>query len=83
MIHPNQIQVVNQALKVDRDDLDDALSIMALAENDRVYVEKSVSGQRMNEYKTHFIWAEKVIRLAKIYGVNEKWSRREERIIPL
>lgn len=83
VIHPNQIQVVNQALKVDRDDLDDALSIMALAENDKVYVEKSVSGQRMNEYKTHFIWAEKVIRLAKIYGVNEKWSRREERIIPL
>lgn len=83
VIHPNQIEVVNHALRVDEDDLKDALSIMKLAENDLVFVEKSASGERMNEYKTHLIWAEKIIRLAKVYGVNERWSRREERIIPL
>lgn len=77
VIHPKQIPVLNNALKVEKKDYEDALSILNMEDNIVSYVEKSTMGERMNEYKTHKIWAKKTIILGNIYGVKEyanKWE---------
>ncbi len=68
VIHPNQIEIVNYALKVSITDYNDALSILHL-DDDFIQVEKSADGFRMNEVKTHRKWAEKILKLSQIYGV--------------
>ncbi len=68
VIHPKQISVVNEALKVSRKDYEDAKEILSWDEND-LQVGKSFAGERMNEVKTHTNWALKTITLAEIYGV--------------
>ncbi len=69
VIHPAQIEVVNKCLAVRKSDYDDACSILKWSD-ETLGVSKNESGQRMNEVKTHCNWAEKIIRLANIYGVN-------------
>lgn len=61
--------VVQNGLRVSKADADDARRILGMADNDRVLVEKSADGGRMNEYKTHTRWARKICALAAIYGV--------------
>lgn len=68
VIHPNQIPVVNEALKVSREDYEDAIEILNWNKND-MQVGKNSKGQRMNEVKTHYNWACKIVTLAKLYGV--------------
>ena len=68
VIHPKQISVVNEALKVSRKDYEDAKEILNWDENG-LQVGKSFAGERMNEVKTHINWALKTIMLAEIYGV--------------
>ena len=68
VIHPKQISVVNEALKVSRKDYEDAKEILNWDENG-LQVGKSFAGERMNEVKTHTNWALKTITLAEIYGV--------------
>lgn len=68
VIHPNQISVVNEALKVKREDYEDALKILNW-DNSSTLVGKNAEGQRMNEVKTHYNWARKIVTLAKLYGV--------------
>lgn len=80
VIHPTQIAVVNESLKISREDYEDAKSIIHMAGNEEVYVEKNVTGNRMNEYKTHVIWARKTLMQGRIYGVKETC---EKNIIPL
>jgi len=69
VIHPNQISVVNDSLKVNTKDYMDALNILSWSDTNNLLVSKNSSGERMNEVKTHLKWAEKTIILAKIYGV--------------
>lgn len=69
VIHPKQISVVNDSLKVSTKDYDDALSILSWSDTNNLLVSKNNSGERMNEVKTHINWAEKTIILAKTYGV--------------
>jgi len=69
VIHPKQIEVVNDALKVSRKDYEDAQEILNW-DKDSLGVSKSVAGERMNEVKTHGNWAAKILILADIYGVN-------------
>lgn len=69
VIHPKQISVVNEALKVSHKDYEDAKEILNWDENG-LQVGKSFAGERMNEVKTHINWAYKTIALAEIYGVN-------------
>lgn len=76
VIHPSQIDVVNAAMRVTEEDYNDAVSIIKLADNDRVLVEKNTTGQRMNEYKTHIVWAEKILALSKVYGVREECEKK-------
>ncbi|MDO5520887.1 MAG: HpcH/HpaI aldolase/citrate lyase family protein [bacterium] len=82
VIHPKQIAVVNEALRVKEHDYLDAIKIIELFNDQVRYVEKSVIGERMNECKTHLRWAEKVLILAELYGV-EKTCRNNKEIIPV
>ena len=68
VIHPKQIPVVVDALKVSRKDYEDAKEILNWDENG-LQVGKSFAGERMNEVKTHTNWALKTMTLADIYGV--------------
>lgn len=68
VIHPKQISVVNEALKVSRKDYEDAKEILNWDESG-LQVGKSFGGERMNEVKTHINWAYKTMTLAEIYGI--------------
>lgn len=70
VIHPKQIDVVNDALKVSRKDYEDAKAILEWDENNSMCVSKSSGGERMNELKTHGNWAAKTLVLAEVYGIN-------------
>lgn len=68
VIHPKQIPVVNEALKVSNKDYEDAKEILNWDEGG-LRVGKGFAGERMNEYKTHYNWAVKTQILAHIYGI--------------
>ena len=70
VIHPNQVPVVNEMLKVSGEDYKDAKEILGMREHKQVLVSKSAEGSRMNEFKTHERWAQKILTLAEIYGVH-------------
>ena len=69
VIHPNQISVVNDMLKVSSRDYEDACDIAGWNEDRELLVSSSTDATRMNEYKTHFNWANKVLHLARTYGI--------------
>ena len=69
VIHPSQISIVNESLKVTEEDLADAEQILGWDEETQV--SKSANGERMNEVRTHTNWAVKTVALARIYGVKE------------
>lgn len=71
VIHPNQIPVVNEILKVTRADYEDAKLIIGWDNEEGLQVGKSASGERMNEVRTHYNWAQKIVTLAEIYGVRD------------
>lgn len=68
VIHPKQISVVNDALKVSNKDYQDAKEILGW-DDSGLQVGKSFAGERMNEVKTHINWAYKTVTLAGIYGI--------------
>lgn len=69
VIHPNQIPLVNQAYKVTRKDYEDACSILNWDMSSESFVSGNIFAERMNEYKTHSNWAEKILFLSKAYGI--------------
>lgn len=69
VIHPKQIELVNEAYKVSETDLEDAHAILDWNENTDSMVAGSANSGRMNEYKTHFNWARTIIYLSEYYGV--------------
>ena len=70
VIHPNQIEVVNRLYKVNKKDIEDAHSVLNWSFNSASLVAGSQGNERMNEYKTHCIWAEKTKLLAEVFGIN-------------
>lgn len=70
VIHPNQIEYVYNAYKVSQKDYNDALSILSWDTTSRSLVSGSSSNERMNEYKTHYNWATRIILLAEAYGIS-------------
>lgn len=68
VIHPKQIDIVNNAYKIPESDVNDAKSILNWNENSDSFVSGNVSKTRMNEYKTHSNWALKTLILAEYYG---------------
>lgn len=71
VIHPSQIPIVNDCLKVTAADYQDARRILEWDPANPQLVASSAGAERMNEYNTHSRWAERILRLAKIYGVKE------------
>lgn len=69
VIHPNQIEPVNQAYRVSQKDFDDAKSILNWDDSHPSFVSGSVTKERMNEYKTHSNWAITTIMLAETFGI--------------
>lgn len=76
-IHPSQLPVVQKSLIVRFADYQEAVSILGMNEN-IAGVTKGVSGNRMNEVKTHINWARKTVGLASVYGTVEE-KHRESR----
>lgn len=70
-IHPSQIPIIADSLKVNYWDYKDALAIINW-KNDVLAVSKSAEGTRMNEFKVHAKWARKIILLSEIYGVRDE-----------
>ena len=71
VIHPNQIPVVNDCLRVSAADYQDARRILDWAPGSPCLVAASAEGTRMNEYNTHLRWAGRTLRLAQVYGVRD------------
>lgn len=68
-IHPKQIAIINDALKVFKEDYDDAKEILNWDDHESSYVKGNVTGSRMNEVKTHLNWANRIMALADYYGI--------------
>ncbi|MDE7312551.1 MAG: HpcH/HpaI aldolase/citrate lyase family protein [Eubacterium sp.] len=69
VIHPNQIDVVNDACRVTQKDYDDARSILHWDSDSAYAVSASPARERMNEHKTHTNWARQTLYLAERYGI--------------
>ena len=69
-IHPSQLPIIYESLKVSRSDYEDAMKILGW-DKGPLGVAKSEGGNRMNEVKVHGKWAKKISILADIYGIKE------------
>jgi len=69
VIHPNQIPVVNEMLRVSQQDYADARAILNWDTGSGSLVSASEDGGRMNEYNTHSRWARRIVLRAERYGV--------------
>ncbi len=70
-IHPAQLPIIFDSMKVSQTDLDDA-KILLDWKSSTHGVMKSSDGSRMNEVKCHLNWARRIKILSEIYGVNTK-----------
>ena len=68
IIHPSQIPVVIENMKVCEQDYNDARLILDTVDND-LQVIKGTAGNRMYEHKVHRKWAEKIMGIASVYGI--------------
>lgn len=71
VIHPKQIDIVNQSYQVSRADFNDAQAILNWNQNSNVYVSGNLAKERMNEYKTHNNWAQQTMFLAESFGITD------------
>lgn len=71
VIHPKQIPVVTEALRVSPRDLADAREILSWSAERETLVDGSSGKERMNEVNTHWRWARRVTALAAVYGVRD------------
>lgn len=69
-VHPSQLPIISESLKVSADDYKDALSVLSW-NSQELGVSKSAGVERMNEVKCHTKWAERVRILGEIYGIRE------------
>ncbi len=69
-IHPRQIPIIQQAYTVTRSDFENAKAILNWNKDTAYWVSGNAQKERMDEYKTHTNWAQKILYLADAYGVN-------------
>ena len=69
-IHPAQLPIIFDSLKVSKTDFDDANQILNW-KSETHGVMKSSDGSRMNEIKCHSTWARRIKILGELYGVIE------------
>lgn len=68
IIHPTQINYVNERYVVEYDEYQDAINIL----NSKGGVFKSSCGNKMNEVAPHTNWAKKIVNRANVFGVLDK-----------
>jgi citrate lyase beta subunit len=68
-IHPSQVPVIVECMKVAKADYADAGQVNCWRDPE-LGVSRGEGG-RMNEVKVHGAWANKILRLAEVYGVEE------------
>ena len=68
IIHPSHIDAVQARYVVTHEEFSDAERIV-LQSYGEIGVEKSNYGNKMNEMKPHFIWAERILLRAQAFGV--------------
>lgn len=68
-IHPKQVEVVLENIKIDKKDYLEAMEILNW--NIKNGVSKGNTTGRMNEIATHKVWANKIKILSEIYGIKE------------
>ncbi len=72
-IHPSQLPIIFNSLKVTKSDYEDAKNILKWETDDIGFgVGKSKYSSRMNEVKCHTKWAKNIILLGEIYGIKEE-----------
>lgn len=69
-IHPSQLPLIFESMKVSPADLADAKAILNWSD-DKKAVAGSADGGRMNEVKCHARWARRTLMRAEIYGTTE------------
>ena len=79
-IHPAQLPLIYEGMQVDREDYEDALEILGWKEGD-FGVSKSAGGTRMNEVKCHNRWAERICKLAQVYGVRPETGKEDRKSV--
>ena len=67
-IHPAQLPIIFESMKVSRTDFDDANQLLDWKSTTHGVI-KSSDGARMNEVKCHLNWARRIKILGEIYGV--------------
>ena len=70
-VHPSQIPVIYESMKVSESDYNDAVQILNW-QPDSLGVSKSNDGSRMNEVKCHSKWARRIKIMGDIYGIREQ-----------
>lgn len=70
VIHPNQIEVINQAYRVSQKDYADAKRILDWDTASASYVSANLDRERMDEYKTHGNWARRILWMAEAFGIS-------------
>lgn len=71
VIHPKQIDVVNSAYAVSKEDYSSAKAILGWDRDAATLVSSDPRNKRMDEYKTHTNWAKKILFLAECYGIQD------------
>lgn len=71
VIHPKQIEAVKQAYMVSKKDYLDADSILGWNTDTHSLVAAGAESERMNEYRTHCQWAQKIMYLSQAYGIRD------------
>jgi len=74
-VHPSQIPLINNNLRVSAEDYNDALTILNW-DNNSFGVSKSEGISRMNEVKCHEHWAYRIKTLGDIYGIKESVNEK-------
>lgn len=77
IIHPSHIKAVQAMYVVTHEDFMDAQRILQLADG-QIGVQKSVSGNKMNEMKPHYLWAQRTMMCAEAFGVLKPTCQAED-----
>lgn len=71
VIHPKQIEIVNEGYRVSQSDFNDACAILEWQSDSLLLVAGNTQKGRMNEYKTHYNWARKILALHDAFGLEQ------------
>ena len=70
-IHPSQIKLINESMRVSREDYEDAKQILGWNDS-TLGVAGSHLGNRMNEVQCHTRWASMILHRAQAFGIEEE-----------